>query len=80
LNNPGENHDVREFLDIIEDEVPAAAGRLGCDGEPVPVAWDFREDGLERLLGDVPHTPIEEGIRATIRGFEELRERGLLGP
>ena len=80
LNNPGENHDVREFLDIIEDEVPAAAGRLGCDGEPVPVAWDFREDGLERLLGEVPHTPIEEGIRATIRGFEELRERGLLGP
>lgn len=79
LNNPGENHDVREFLDLVEDEIPGAAGKLHCEGQGIPVAWDLREDGLRELLGEVPHTPIREGIRETIRGFKRLREEGLLG-
>jgi nucleoside-diphosphate-sugar epimerase len=78
LNNPGENHDVRDFLDIVEEELPAAAGKLRCEGGSVPVAWDLREDGLKELLGDVPHTPIRAGIQETIRGFEQLREAGRL--
>ena len=79
LNNPGENHDVREFLDIVEEELPGAAGRLHCEGESIPVAWGLNEDGLRNLLGDVPHTPIRTGIKETIRGFERLREEGKLG-
>jgi nucleoside-diphosphate-sugar epimerase len=79
LNNPGENHDVREFLDIVEEELPGAAGRLHCEGESIPVAWGLNEDGLRSLLGDVPHTPIRTGIKETIRGFERLREEGKLG-
>ena len=79
LNNPGENHDVREFLDIVEEELPGAAGRLHCEGESIPVAWGINEDGLRNLLGDVPHTPIRTGIKETISGFERLREEGRLG-
>ena len=78
MNNPGENHDVRDFLDIVEEELPAAAGKLRCEGGSVPVAWDLREDGLKELLGDVPHTPIRAGIQETIRGFAQLREAGRL--
>ena len=78
LNNPGENHDVREFLDIVEEEIPGAAGMLRCEGESVPVAWDLCEDGLKELLGDVPHTPIRAGIQETINGFERLRDEGRL--
>ena len=78
LNNPGENHDVREFLDIVEKELPGAAGRLHCEGESIPVAWDLCEEGLKNLLGDVPHTPIRTGIQETISGFERLREEGRL--
>ena len=79
LNNPGENHDVREFLDIVEEELPGAGGRLHCEGESIPVAWGLNEDGLRNLLGDVPHTPIRTGIKETISGFERLREEGRLG-
>ncbi|MEC9032485.1 MAG: NAD(P)-dependent oxidoreductase [Planctomycetota bacterium] len=78
LNTPGEIHDVREFLDVVEAEIPEAANRLHCEGGPVPVAWDCSESGLEALLGDVPHTSIEDGIRATIVEFEKLKARGLL--
>ena len=78
LNAPGEIHDVREFLDLVEAEVPGAANRLHCEGDPVPVAWDCSESGLEALLGDVPHTPIGDGIKATIIEFEKLKVRGLL--
>jgi nucleoside-diphosphate-sugar epimerase len=78
LNNPGENHEVRRFLDAVEREVPGARGKLRCEGPEIPVAWDFDESGLRALLGSVPHTPIEEGIRRTARRFELLRERGEL--
>ena len=78
LNTPGEIHDLREFLDLVEREIPAAAGRLHCEGAPVPVAWDCSEEGLEELLGKVPHTPVAEGIKATIAEFEGLKARGLL--
>lgn len=69
LNMRGEVHDVDEFLRVVEAEVPGSAGRLSSSGEPLPLAWDFRESGLESLLGSVPHTPIREGIRRTAERF-----------
>jgi len=78
LNAPGEIHDIREFLDHVERELPQSAGRLHCEGGEVPVAWNCEEDGLGALLGEVPHTSIEEGIRATIKEFACLKERGML--
>ena len=79
LNNPGERHTVEEFLEVVAEEVPECRGRLRCEGPPIPVAWDFLEAGLEGLVGEVPHTPLREGIRRTAERFRTLRERGLLG-
>lgn len=78
LNNPGENHSVEEFIARIEDVIPGARGRIRAEGAPIPVAWNFDESGLESILGEVPHTPIEEGIRATAERFRTLAERGIL--
>jgi len=75
-NNPGENHDVRHFLDVVESVVPAAKGKLRCEGGPLPIAWDFDETGLDELLGGAPHTPIEVGIERTAQRFGELEARG----
>ena len=79
LNNPGETHSVEEFLRHVEEVVPEARGHLRCEGSPLPVAHDFRESGLEKLLGQVNHTPIREGIRATADRFRVLAGRGVLG-
>ncbi|MCZ6793001.1 MAG: NAD(P)-dependent oxidoreductase [Planctomycetota bacterium] len=76
LNHPGEIHTVEEFLRCVEEVVPGARGKLRSEGDPLPVAHDFDEPGLRRLLGEVPHTPIREGIRATAERFRVLRERG----
>lgn len=78
LNNPGENHDVREFLDRVEAELPAARGTLRCEGGEIPVAWDLDERGLRAVIGEVPHTSIDEGIRQTAARFHALAARGIL--
>lgn len=78
LNLPGEKETVEEFIRAIEDEIPSSRGRLRCEGAAIPVAFDFREDGLAGLLGAVRHTPIREGIRRTAERFRELRARGII--
>lgn len=78
LNLPGEKETVEEFLRSVAEVVPEAKARLRCEGGPIPVAFDFLEDGLQRLLGEVPHTPIREGIRKTAERFRTLRARGII--
>ncbi len=77
LNNPGETHSIDEFLRLIEEEIPSSKGRLHCEGNEIPVAYDLGEKGLESILGVVPHTPIAAGIRATAERFRVLGERGI---
>jgi nucleoside-diphosphate-sugar epimerase len=78
LNMRGEKLSVEEFAAVIEREVPEARGRVRVEGPPIPVAFDFGEPGLERLLGSVHHTPVEEGVRRTADRFRALLSRGKL--
>lgn len=78
LNMRGEFLTVEEFVRGIEDEVPAARGTITATGGAIPVAYDFLEAGLERLIGVVPHTPVREGIRRTAEHFRALQASGRL--
>jgi nucleoside-diphosphate-sugar epimerase len=77
LNTPGEAATVGDFLRAVETVVPEGRGKLRAEGPPLPVAWDFAETGLRGLLGQVPHTPILEGVRRTAERFRALKARGL---
>lgn len=78
LNLPGEVFSVEEFIRKLEVEAGARPGSIACAGGPLPVAYAFTSTGLEALLGDVPRTPVDEGIRRTLARFRELQAVGAL--
>jgi hypothetical protein len=63
---------------VLESIVPECRGRIRSSGGEIPVAWNFDESGLEAILGAVPHTPIDEGIRQTVARYRTLAARGEL--
>ncbi len=80
LNLRGETARVDRFIAAIEAEIPGARGAIRAAGPPLPVAYDFRETGLEKLLGNrgIPLTPIERGVRETVEIFRRLQREGKL--
>ena len=73
LNIRGQVETVSEFLARLCEVLPEAGRRITCEGDPVPIAFDFDESGLEALLGsDVPRTAIRKGIQRTVDHFERL--------
>lgn len=78
LNVRGDNLSVEDFLRVLEKEFPEGAGRIGFAGPPIPVAFDFLETGLEKLLGEVTHTSVSEGVHRTAEQFRRLQARGKL--
>ncbi len=80
LNLRGETAGVDRFIAAIEAELPAARGTIRASGAPLPVAYDFRETGLERLLGPggLPLTSIERGVHETAEIFRRLQREGRL--
>jgi hypothetical protein len=51
---------------------------IGAEGKPLPIAADLDDRALVHDLGDIPRTPLAEGIRQTIAIFERLRREGRL--
>ena len=69
---------VEEFVAVLESVIPEAAGTIRVTGPVVPVAYDVLDSGLESFLGELPRTPVAEGIRRTPIRFRELQARGKL--
>jgi nucleoside-diphosphate-sugar epimerase len=56
---------VTEVIERIGAIVPGA--RIEADGTPLPIATSFPADPLlAQLLPDLPHTPLEQGLRDTV--------------
>jgi len=76
FNLHGETVEVRQIAEVINQH----AGRdlVSFDGPPIPIAAAIDDSAIRRLFGDLPSTPLEVGIRETMRRFAELREAGRL--
>jgi nucleoside-diphosphate-sugar epimerase len=76
FNLHGETVEVRQIAEVINRHV----GRdlVSFDGPPIPIAAAIDDSAIKRLFGDLPSTPLEVGIRETMRRFRELREAGRL--
>ena len=72
FNLRGEVVDMEDFRRILERLRPEAANLLSINGSPVPVAWRMDDSALERTVGPVPRTPLNEAISETLAGFERL--------
>jgi nucleoside-diphosphate-sugar epimerase len=57
---------------------PAASGLITFGERQIAIAYDLDDSALERDLGPMPHTPLEEGIRRTLEHFRRLWAEGRL--
>lgn len=57
---------------------PAAQKLITFGEKQIPIAYDLSDDALQRDLGPMPLTPLEEGIRKTLEHFRRLQSEGKL--
>ena len=68
-NFPGVPSTMQEVVDAIEAAAPAAAGKVFWEEGQLPFPESLQGNLLERLVGPLPHTPLADGVRATIEHF-----------
>jgi hypothetical protein len=66
---------MQEVVDAIEAAAPAVAGRVSWEEGQLPFPEALEGRLLERLIGPIRHTPLAEGVRATIEHFRAARDR-----
>jgi nucleoside-diphosphate-sugar epimerase len=68
-------HTFHQALCAVE---PAAARTITYGERQIAIAYDLDDSALQRELGPMPCTPLEEGIRQTLTQFRKLHEQGRL--
>ena len=79
LNVRGIIDSVERYTELLAEVMPESQGQVSVSGGQLPIAYDVEERGLAELLdGDVPQTPLREGIAKTAEHFRGLVEGGRL--
>ena len=77
FNLHGETLNVARIAAFINEE--AANGELiTFGGPPIPIAPAIDDSAIQRAIGSLPSTKFQQGIRATMQRFAELRDAGRL--
>jgi nucleoside-diphosphate-sugar epimerase len=76
FNLHGETISVERISHLINQEVQKDLVTFG--GPPIPISPALNDAAIRRVIGDLPSTPVETGIRETMRRFETLNNAGLL--
>ena len=69
---------VDEFIAALARVLPQSAELIDAAGGTQQVAYDIEDSVLDRDLGPLPQTSLEDGIRRTAEIFEDLQRRGQL--
>jgi len=70
---------VTRFVELIDANLPAGdRGHVTIEGPPLPIAANMDDSAIQERVGDLPSTPLVEGVRETMDRFRALRARGLL--
>jgi UDP-glucose 4-epimerase len=69
---------IEQFIAELERIRPGCRGLIRAAGKPLPIAYDLDDSALIHDLGEVPRTPLEQGIRQTLDIFERLQREGRL--
>ena len=77
-NLHGEAVQVADIVATIERLHPAAAGTLAVDGPVLAIPSQLDGRAIHRDFPDLPDTPLEDGVRETLRRFTALHEAGQL--
>jgi UDP-glucose 4-epimerase len=66
----GEIADVDTVIETIRGHVPGA--RIDATGEPIPMAVVLKPGDTQPVLGDLPRTPLADGIARTIAHYRAI--------
>ncbi len=69
---------MKEFLAALIRVLPQAEKLVTIGTAQIAIAYDLSDDGLQRDLGPMPKTSLEDGIRKTVAIFEQLQREGRL--
>ena len=79
FNIHGDAVEVAQVVKVINQELPAERrGMVTAGGQPIPVATVLSDKAIRSVIGDLPATPLQIGIRETIARFTVLRDEGRL--
>ena len=70
--------DLPTFHRALCEVEPAAAKLITFGERQIAIAYDLDDGALQRDLGPMPQTPLEDGIRQTLDLFRKLQGEGLL--
>lgn len=79
FNLHGDTVPVEQIVRLINDKAGAAGDELiTFGGPPIPIAPEMDGTAIRRIIGDLPTTPLDVGVRETMQRFAELRAAGRL--
>src|SRR5207248_5817237 len=76
FNLHGETVMIDEVVRLINEVAGRELATFG--GPPIPIAAALSDVAIRRTVGELPATPLGEGVRETMRRFVELRDAGRL--
>ena len=76
FNLHGETVGVERIADFINSSVDGDLITFG--GPPIPIAAAMNDSAIRRVIGSLPSTPLEVGVRQTMDQFAVLRDAGRL--
>lgn len=65
-----------DVIAAIETAAPEAKGKITFDPTPLPIPEALDDTPLRKWLGELPETPLAEGIAATIQFFRRALQEG----
>jgi nucleoside-diphosphate-sugar epimerase len=69
---------LADFHAALCKVLPEAEKLVTIGKTQIAIAYDLSDAGIERDLGPMPKTPLEDGIRETVAIFRQLRAEGRL--
>jgi nucleoside-diphosphate-sugar epimerase len=76
-NLRGDVLEVARFVDLLKEEVPGA--KVTCQSEKtLPFPADLDDNGIRKIVVELPHTPLRSAIKETASRFERLLSDDLI--
>ncbi len=69
---------LEEFRKALVKVLPTAEKLVTVGSQQIAIMYDLADDGLQKDLGPMPKTPLEDGIRETVDLFRKLQAEGRL--
>jgi len=76
FNLHGKTVEVAQIVDVINETAGRELATFG--GAAIPIAAAINDAAIRRTVGDLPSTPLEVGIKETMKQFAALRDAGRL--